>query len=81
MTDEHKFQLTAKLNQDVLAGVVDDVMPFDVETGALLQDTLVILSSKVNFQILFCKICQYFVSSCVLALVSYRANLNKPKHR
>ena len=48
MSDEHKFQLSAKLCQDVLAAVVDDVIPFDVETSALLQDTLVILASKVS---------------------------------
>ena len=43
MTDEQKFNLSAKLNQEILAGVVDGIIPLDSEGVIILQDTLVIL--------------------------------------
>ncbi|KAI0221272.1 Condensin-2 complex subunit D3 [Lamellibrachia satsuma] len=46
MTDEQKFQLTGKLCSEVLAAVVDEVIPLDADTSTILQDTLSILSSK-----------------------------------
>ena len=48
MSDEHRFQLTAKLCQDVLAAVVDGTIPFVPDANPLLQDTLAVLSSKVR---------------------------------
>ncbi|KAK3583282.1 hypothetical protein CHS0354_011171 [Potamilus streckersoni] len=46
MPDEQKFQLTAKLVQEVLGGVVDGLLPLNDSTCHILKDTLVILSSK-----------------------------------
>ncbi|XP_033638776.1 condensin-2 complex subunit D3-like [Asterias rubens] len=46
MNDEHRFKLTAKLSQEVLAGIVDGVLPLDEDTNILLQDTLDILCCK-----------------------------------
>lgn len=46
MTDEQKFNLSAKLNQEILAGVVDGIIPLDTEGVIVLQDTLVILGCK-----------------------------------
>ena len=48
MTDEHRFQLTAKVVQEVLGGIVDGIIPLDSDTSALLQDALAILCSKVT---------------------------------
>ena len=47
MTDEHRFQLTAKLCQDVLADVADGTLRLEIDSIPLLQDTLAVLSSKV----------------------------------
>ncbi|XP_025088497.1 condensin-2 complex subunit D3-like [Pomacea canaliculata] len=46
MEDEHRFQLTAKISQEVLGAVVDGILPLDEESHDLLQDALDILSSK-----------------------------------
>ena len=50
MSDDQRFQLTAKLCSEVLAPVVDGLVTFDPEAAAVLQDTLVVLASKVNLQ-------------------------------
>ncbi|XP_071957014.1 condensin-2 complex subunit D3-L-like, partial [Antedon mediterranea] len=46
MKDEHRFQIVAKLTQETIASVVDDILPLDKHTSILLQDTLTIMSSK-----------------------------------
>ncbi|KAL3841668.1 hypothetical protein ACJMK2_019782 [Sinanodonta woodiana] len=46
MPDEQKFQLTAKMVQEVLGGVVDGLLPLKDSTCHILKDALVILSSK-----------------------------------
>ncbi|KAK7500453.1 hypothetical protein BaRGS_00008360, partial [Batillaria attramentaria] len=46
MEDEHRFNLTAKISQEVLGAFVDGILPFDEDSHNLLQDTLAILSSK-----------------------------------
>ena len=48
VNDEQKFNLCGKLSHDVLGGVVDDVIPYDVDSAAILQDTFSILCSKVQ---------------------------------
>lgn len=49
MSDEQKFQLTAKLCQDVLGAFVDGVVPLpDNECPGPLADTLWILSCEVR---------------------------------
>lgn len=45
MTEEQKFQTTAKLCQEVLAGVVDGQLPLS-ESGELVTDALTVLGSK-----------------------------------
>ena len=52
MTDEQRFQLTAKLCSEVLAPVVDGLVTFDPEAAAVLQDTLVVLASKVRIHLI-----------------------------
>ncbi|ESO91741.1 hypothetical protein LOTGIDRAFT_233338 [Lottia gigantea] len=44
--DQHKFQLTSKLCQDILGGVVDNILPLNEKSLPLLKDSLAILSSK-----------------------------------
>lgn len=46
MTDEHKINLSAKLNQEILAGVVDGIIELDADGTTVLQDSLTILGSK-----------------------------------
>ncbi|CAH1786833.1 unnamed protein product, partial [Owenia fusiformis] len=46
MNDEQKFNLTGKICQDILGGVVDGVLALDANSNALLQDTLAILCCK-----------------------------------
>ncbi|OWF35473.1 condensin-2 complex subunit D3-like isoform X2 [Mizuhopecten yessoensis] len=46
MTDPHRFQLTAKIVQEILGGVVDDIIPLNEDSACLLQDSLAILASK-----------------------------------
>ncbi|XP_067654633.1 condensin-2 complex subunit D3-L-like isoform X2 [Haliotis asinina] len=46
MSDDHRFQLSAKICQDILASAVDGVLPLDGESTAVLQDALTILGSK-----------------------------------
>ncbi|XP_046375579.2 condensin-2 complex subunit D3-like isoform X1 [Haliotis rufescens] len=46
MTDEHRFQLSAKICQDILGSAVDGVLPLEGESTAILQDALAILGSK-----------------------------------
>ncbi|VDI33710.1 condensin-2 complex subunit D3, partial [Mytilus galloprovincialis] len=46
MTDEHRFQMTAKMAQEILGGVVDGIIPLNEKSSVLLKDTLAILSSK-----------------------------------
>ncbi|XP_063400127.1 condensin-2 complex subunit D3-L-like [Mytilus trossulus] len=46
MTDEHRFQMTAKMAQEILGGVVDGIIPLNDKSSVLLKDTLAILSSK-----------------------------------
>jgi condensin-2 complex subunit D3 len=46
MTDPHRFQLTAKLCQEVLGGVVDKVILLDESSIPVIRDTLAILTSK-----------------------------------
>ena len=41
-----RFQLTAKLCQEVLGGVVDGAVPLDDESAGVVRDTLAILISK-----------------------------------
>ena len=41
-----RFQLTAKLCQEVLGGVVDGAIPLDDDTASVVRDTLGILTSK-----------------------------------
>ena len=56
MTEDHKFQLTAKLSTEVLAPIVDGLVPYDADMAAVLQDTLMVLASKVReLHILFIK--------------------------
>ncbi|XP_033751450.1 LOW QUALITY PROTEIN: condensin-2 complex subunit D3-like [Pecten maximus] len=45
MTDHHRFQLTDKIVQEILGGIVDGIIPLD-EGSACLQDSLAILASK-----------------------------------
>jgi condensin-2 complex subunit D3 len=47
MSEEQRFQTTAKLCQEVLAAIVDSSLPWSEPTANLLQDTLAILASKV----------------------------------
>ena len=49
LEDEHRFQLTAKLCQDVLAEFLDGTLPLSLESIPILQDTLHVLISKVCF--------------------------------
>ncbi|CAI9738936.1 condensin-2 complex subunit D3-like [Octopus vulgaris] len=46
MTDEHKINLSGKLNQEILAGVVDGIIELDEDGTTVLQDSLTILGSK-----------------------------------
>ncbi|XP_069133274.1 condensin-2 complex subunit D3-L-like [Argopecten irradians] len=46
MSDQHRFQLTAKIVQEILEGVVDGIIPLNEDSGTLLQDALTILASK-----------------------------------
>ncbi|KAK3759512.1 hypothetical protein RRG08_045798, partial [Elysia crispata] len=46
MTDEHRFKVAAKLNKEILAAVVDKVIPLNNDGSALLRDTLAVLSCK-----------------------------------
>jgi len=46
MGDEDKFNLTGKLCQEVLAAFTDDTILLDQDSGAVLKDALLILSSK-----------------------------------
>ncbi|GFR84018.1 condensin-2 complex subunit D3-like, partial [Elysia marginata] len=46
MTDEQRFKVAAKLNKEILAAVVDKIIPLNKEGSALLQDTLAVLSCK-----------------------------------
>ncbi|XP_065903031.1 condensin-2 complex subunit D3-L-like isoform X3 [Dysidea avara] len=46
MTDEQKFQLSAKLCQEVLGAMVDNILPFDDATFPLIRDALFVLASK-----------------------------------
>ncbi|XP_044174621.1 condensin-2 complex subunit D3-like isoform X3 [Acropora millepora] len=46
MGDEDKFNLTGKLCQEVLAAFTDDTIQLDQDSGAVLKDALLILSSK-----------------------------------
>ena len=41
-----RFQLTAKLCQEVLGGVVDGAIPLDDDSASVVRDTLSILTSK-----------------------------------
>jgi condensin-2 complex subunit D3 len=45
MSEEQKFQITAKLCQEVLAAIVDGGLPLQSSTE-VLSDTLAILGSK-----------------------------------
>lgn len=45
MSDEQRFQLTAKLCRDILAEAVDERIPLDSSGAAVVRDTLVILCS------------------------------------
>lgn len=47
MTEEQKFQITAKLCQEVLGGILEGVLPFE-SVGEILCDSLAILSCKVR---------------------------------
>ncbi|XP_041367044.1 condensin-2 complex subunit D3-like [Gigantopelta aegis] len=46
MMDEQRFKLSAKICQDVLCYVVDGSIPLDEDVSAILQDSLMVLSSK-----------------------------------
>jgi condensin-2 complex subunit D3 len=46
ISDEHRFQITAKLCQDVLGGVVDEVIPLNSNSSNVLADTLAVLCSS-----------------------------------
>ncbi|XP_055997299.1 condensin-2 complex subunit D3-like isoform X2 [Ostrea edulis] len=46
MTDEQRFQMTAKICTEILGGVVDNVIPLDNTSSSLLKDALAILSCK-----------------------------------
>ncbi|GAB1607831.1 condensin-2 complex subunit D3-like [Argonauta hians] len=46
MTDEQKINLSVKLNQEILAGVVDGVIDLDADGSTVLQDSLVVLGSR-----------------------------------
>ncbi|XP_052706272.1 condensin-2 complex subunit D3-like isoform X1 [Crassostrea angulata] len=46
MTDEQRFQITAKICTEILGGVVDNVITLDDKSSALLKDALAILSCK-----------------------------------
>jgi len=48
MTDEQKFGLSAKLCGEVLGPIVDGVIPLTTDADAVMQDTLVVLASKVG---------------------------------
>jgi len=48
MSDEHKFQLTAKLCQDILGAVVENMIDIsNPAASSVLTDTLEILSNPV----------------------------------
>lgn len=47
MTDEQKFQTSAKLCQEILAGISEGTLPLK-ESEQLLGDALAILGSKVQ---------------------------------
>ena len=66
MTDEQKFNLCGKLCHDVLGGVVDDVIPYDADSSAILQDTFTILCCKVGDVIT----CLFHGVACFVILVS-----------
>ncbi|WAR03163.1 CNDD3-like protein [Mya arenaria] len=46
MSDDHRFQMQGKLVQEVLGGVVDNLLPINDDSRDLIKDTLAILSSK-----------------------------------
>ncbi|XP_078330914.1 condensin-2 complex subunit D3-L-like isoform X1 [Crassostrea virginica] len=46
MTDEQRFQITAKICTEILGGIVDNVIALDNNSSALLKDALTILSCK-----------------------------------
>ncbi|XP_020824416.1 condensin-2 complex subunit D3 isoform X1 [Phascolarctos cinereus] len=45
-TDEQRFNITSKINLNILACFVDGVLPLDMEANELLSDTFEVLSSK-----------------------------------
>uniref|UniRef100_A0A7M4E224 Condensin-2 complex subunit D3 n=1 Tax=Crocodylus porosus TaxID=8502 RepID=A0A7M4E224_CROPO len=45
-TDEQRFSITSKINLNILACFVDEVLPLDMEANELLSDTFEILSCK-----------------------------------
>ena len=47
MTDEQKFNLTSRLVQDVLGGFADETLRLNAMSGPVLQDALIVLSTKV----------------------------------
>ncbi|XP_062580228.1 condensin-2 complex subunit D3-L-like isoform X1 [Saccostrea cucullata] len=46
MTDEQRFHMTAKICTEILGGIVDNIIPLDNASSALLKDALAILSCK-----------------------------------
>lgn len=46
MTDEQRFQLTAKLCQEVIGGMVDEVIPLDADGVGVIKDSLAVLACK-----------------------------------
>ncbi|XP_052213027.1 condensin-2 complex subunit D3-like isoform X2 [Dreissena polymorpha] len=46
MSDDHRFQIQSKLVQEVLGGIVDNILPINADTSELLKDVLAILSCK-----------------------------------
>ena len=47
MTDEQKFNLCGKLSHEVLGAFVDETLPFNNDSSAILVDSLTVLASKV----------------------------------
>jgi condensin-2 complex subunit D3 len=46
MSDEHRFQLAAKLCQEVLGSLVDGTLSLNDDTSPIVKDTLQVLTSK-----------------------------------
>ncbi len=46
MSEEQKFSCSAKLVQEVIGAIVDEVMPINADTAEAVEDALLLLSSK-----------------------------------